>query len=431
MDNVFFTYTPEGWEKAIYLRLGSVMMDTTHSTNDREDKRISVLCLITALTGGGAEMVLYRLLSRLDRTKFNPQVVSMIDLGPVSEKIRALGIQVRSLGMSQGLPNPLAVLKLVRWLQCDKPDVIQTWMYHADLLGGLAARLAGGIPVSWGIRHSDLSVEGNRRLTLLTVKACAPISRWLPTKIVCCSEASREVHAAVGYAAEKMIVIPNGIDPELFRPNPNARATIRRNLGIPDDASVIGMVGRFDPQKDHFNFIQAAQRLYRFLPGARFLLCGEEVTWKNAELVKWIEDAGIRERCFLLGKRDDIPDLTAAFDIATLSSMGEGFPNVVIEAMACGVPCVVTDVGESARIVAGTGTVVPRRDPRALADAWHAMLKMDRTTRAQLGLAARRRVMEEYSLSQIVSRYESLFEELACKSISQERLSSRRAYVRD
>jgi glycosyltransferase involved in cell wall biosynthesis len=407
------------------------MMDTTHSTREREDKRISVFCLITALTGGGAETVLYRLMSRLDRTKFNPQVVSMIGLGPVSEKIRALGIQVRSLGMSQGIPNPLAVLKLVRWLQCDKPDVIQTWMYHADLLGGLAARLAGGIPVSWGIRHSDLSVEGNRRLTLLTVKACAPLSRWLPTKIVCCSEASREVHAAVGYATEKMIVIPNGIDPELFRPNPNARATIRRNLGIPDDAPIIGMVGRFDPQKDHYNFIQAAQRLYRSQPDARFLLCGEEVTWENAELVKWIEDAGIRERCFLLGKRDDIPDLTTAFDIATLSSMGEGFPNVVIEAMACGVPCVVTDVGESARIVANTGTVVPRRDPQALADAWHAMLKMDRTTHAQLGLAARRRVMEEYGLSQIVSRYESLFEELACKSISQERSSSRRAYVRD
>ena len=408
-----------------------MMMDTTHPIRKREDKRISVLCLITALTGGGAEMMLYRLMSRLDRTKFKPQVVSMIDLGPVSEKIRALGIQVRSLGMRQGIPNPLAVFRLAQWLQRDRPDVIQTWMYHADLLGGLAARLAGGIPISWGIHHSDLSLEGNRRLTLLTVKACAPISRWLPTKIVCCSEASREVHAAAGYATEKMIVIPNGIDLQLFRPNPNARATIRRNLGIPADAPVIGMVGRFHPQKDHYNFIQAAQQLYQSQPEARFLLCGEDVTWKNAELVKWIEDAEIRERCLLLGKRDDIPDLTAAFDIATLSSMGEGFPNVVVEAMACGVPCVVTDVGDSARIVADTGTVVPRRDPQALANAWHAMLKMDRTTRAQLGLVARQRVMDHYSLSQIVSRYESLFEELACGSRTQQRASSRRAYVRD
>ena len=408
-----------------------MMMDTTHPIRQREDKRISVLCLITALTGGGAEMMLYRLMSRLDRTKFNPQVVSMIDLGPVSEKIRALGIQVRSLGMGQGIPNPLAVFRLAQWLQCDRPDVVQTWMYHADLLGGLAARLVGGIPISWGIHHSDLSVEGNRRLTLLTVKACAPISRWLPTKIVCCSEASREVHAAAGYATEKMIVIPNGIDPQLFRPNPDARATVRRSLGIPSDAPVIGMVGRFHPQKDHYNFIQTAQQLYQSQPEARFLLCGEAVTWENAELVKWIEDAGIRERCLLLGKRDDIPDLTAAFDIATLSSMGEGFPNVVVEAMACGVPCVVTDVGDSARIVADTGAVVPRRDPRALANAWHAMLKMHRTTRAQLGLAARQRVIDQYSLPQIVSRYESLFEELACGNRTQQRASSRRAYVRD
>ena len=393
---------------------------------------VSVLCLITALTGGGAEMVLYRLMSRLDREKFKPQVVSMINLGPVGEKIRALGIQVRSLGMRQGIPNPMAVFRLARWLQRDRPDVIQTWMYHADLLGGLASRLAGGIPVSWGIRHSDLSVECDRRLTLLTAKICAPISRWLPSKIVCCSEASREVHSTLGYAREKMIVIPNGIDPELFRPNPGARKTIRRDLGISDDTPIIGMVGRFHPQKDHYSFIQAAQRLCRLQPEARFLLCGEDVTWENVQLVRWIDDARIRERVFLLGKRDDIHNLTAAFDFASSSSsMGEGFPNVVIEAMACGVPCVVTDVGDSARIVADTGTVVPRRDPPALADAWHAMLKMDRTTRAQLGLAARRRVLEEYNLSQIVSRYESLFIELACKSISQERPSSRRAYVRD
>lgn len=391
------------------------MSITKRPGRESRNRQISVLCLITALTGGGAEMMLYRLMSRLNRTKFNAQVVSMIGLGPVGEKIRALGIPVRSLEMSQGLPNPLAVLRLVRWLRCDKPDVIQTWMYHADLLGGLAARLAGGIPVSWGIRHSDLSLEGNRRLTLLTVKACAPISRWLPTKIVCCSEASRQVHSAVGYAAEKMIVIPNGIDPELFRPNPKARGTIRRTLGIADEAPVIGMVGRFHPQKDHYNFVQAAQYLSRSMPDVRFLLCGEDVTWENEELVKWINDAGIHERVFLLGKRDDIPELTAAFDIASLSSMGEGFPNVVVEAMACGVPCVVTDVGESARIVGDVGVSVPRRDPQALANAWLKVLTMDGDDRKRLGLSARERVIQHYSLTQIVSRYERLFEELAGK----------------
>lgn len=406
-------------------------MATAYPAKEREGRRITVLCLITALTGGGAEMMLYRLLSRLDRTKFNPQVVSMIGLGPVSEKIRALGISVRSLGMSQGMPNPLALLKLVRWLQCDKPDVIQTWMYHADLLGGLAARVAGGIPVSWGIRHSDLSLEGNRKLTLLTVKACAPISRWFPTKIVCCSEASREVHAAVGYATEKMIVIPNGIDPELFRPNATARAKIRQELSIAEEVPIIGMVGRFHPQKDHYNFVQAAQYLSRSMPEVRFLLCGEDVTRENDELVKWMNDAGIRERVYLLGKRDDISELTAAFDIASLSSMGEGFPNVVVEAMACAVPCVVTDVGESARIVGDTGVIVPRRDPQALADAWRKVLTMDGDDRKRLGLSGRERVIQHYSLRQIVSRYETLFEELAYGSSPLNHVPSRRDYVRD
>lgn len=406
-------------------------MDTAYSTREREGGRITVLCLITALTGGGAEMMLYRLLSCLDRTKFNPQVVSMIGLGPVSQKIRGLGIPVRSLGMSQGMPNPLALLKLVRWLKRDKPDVIQTWMYHADLLGGLAAKLAGGIPVSWGIRHSDLSVEGNRRLTLLTVKACAPISRCLPTKIVCCSEASRESHAAVGYAPEKMIVIQNGIDPELFRPNASARANIRQEFGIAEEVPIIGMVGRFHPQKDHYNFVQAAQYLSRSIQDVRFLLCGEEITWENPELAGWIDDAGIRERVVLLGKRDDIPELTAAFDIASLSSMGEGFPNVVVEAMACAVPCVVTDVGESARIVGDAGVVVPRRDPQALADAWRKVLDMDGDDRKRLGLSGRERVIQHYSLRQIVSRYETLFEELANGSSPLNHMPSRGDYVRD
>jgi glycosyltransferase involved in cell wall biosynthesis len=378
-----------------------------------DDERISVLCLITTLNTGGAEMMLYRLLSQLDRTRFTPQVVSLLGHGPVSDRIRALGIPVRSLGMRQGIPNPAALLRLARWLRSDRPDVMQTWMYHADLLGALAVRFAGRTPISWGLHHSDLSAEANRRRTLLTIKACVPISRWLPAKIVCCSEASRKVHAAIGYAAEKMVVIPNGIDPQLFRPNPQARAAIRSQLGLPADAPVIGLVGRFHPFKDHDNFFRAARVLHRSHPEAWFVLCGSGVAWDNPQLVRWIDMAEVRTRCLLLGMRDDLPDLNNVFDIASLSSMGEAFPNVVIEAMACGIPCVVTDVGDAAHMVADTGAVVPRRDPQALAAAWSAMLRMDRAERTRLGTAARQRVLSEFSLTRAVARYEHLFAELA------------------
>ena len=392
---------------------------------------ISVLCLITALYAGGAEMMLYRLMSRLDRAKFKPQVVSMMDLGPVSEKIRALGIPVRSLGMSQGMPNPLALLKLVRWLQCDKPDVIQTWMYHADLLGSFAAKLAGNIAISWNIRHSDLSSKESKKLTRVTARLCARLSRWAPRKIVCCSESARDVHAALGYASDKMVVIPNGYDLDICKPDLAARRSVRMELEISETAPIIGLVARFDPQKDHRTFLRAAGLLHRDMPDVHFILCGEQITNQNIDLMSWINDADILDRCHLLGRRDDIPRINATFDIASLSSSTEAFPNVVAEAMSCGIPCVVTDVGDAALIVGETGMVVPPRDPTMLADAWLTMLNKDRETRLQLGLAARQRVMENYNLSQIVSRYESLFEELACKSLSQDLPSSRRAYVRD
>lgn len=395
------------------------MLPAMSPAGQSHSRPISVLCLITGLHTGGAEMALYRLLSQLDRKRFNPQVVSMLEHGAVSEKIRALGIQVRSLGMRPGVPNPIALVRLARWLRSDKPDVIQTWMYHADLLGGLAARLVGKTPVSWGIRHSDLSLEGYRRPTLLTVKACAPISRWLPSKIVCCSEASRRDHTAVGYAAEKMLVIPNGIDPEVFRPNPDDRATIRLELGLPSHAPVIGLVGRFHPQKDHHNFVKAARLLHRSHPEVWFMLCGKDVTWENDQLVRWIEMSGIRHRCLLLGMRSDIPRILNACDLASLSSMAEGCPNVVIEAMACGIPCVVTDVGDAAQIVGETGAVVSRRNPQALTHALSAMLRMDRAERTRLGVAARQRVITEFSLTRAVFQYEKLFEELACRGGSQ------------
>jgi glycosyltransferase involved in cell wall biosynthesis len=249
--------------------------------------------------------------------------------------------------------------------------------------------------------------------------ACARLSHWLPARIVCCSEASRQVHRQRGYPADKMLVITNGFDLATFRPDQGARQSVRQELGIPEDAPLIGLVARFDPQKDHRNFLQAAAKLHAQLPESYFLLCGDDLTWENAELVGWIEPVGIRHRCRLLGTREDTPRLTAALDLATTSSAyGEAFPLVIGEAMACGVPCVVTDVGDSAIIVGETGVVVPPRDPQALATGWsQLLLDMSRDERLQLGMAARQRIMERYSMGKIVAQYESLYESLVteCK----------------
>ena len=366
--------------------------------------------------------MLYQLILNSDRTEIEHQVISMIDIGALGENLQAHGVPVRALGMRRGVPNPLGVLRLARWLNLDPPDVVQTWMYHADLVGGLAARLAGDVPVVWGIHASYLDPRNEKQLKIWTIRACARSSRWLPTRIVCCSETSREVHAELGYSTKNMLVIPNGSDFTTFKPDPEARWSVRRELGLRKGTPLVGLVARWHPQKDHRTFIRAAALLRARVPNVNFILCGaaEEgigITWENPQLTEWIDTAGLRSCCHLLGLRRDVPRLSAALDIASLSSSyGEAWPLAIGEAMASEVPCVVTDVGDSASIVGDTGRAVPPRDPAALADAWHELLAVGPDIRARLGLAARRRIEAHFSLTSAIAEYEKIYKGLALSS---------------
>ncbi|HEY9135480.1 MAG TPA: glycosyltransferase [Pseudomonadales bacterium] len=357
-------------------------------------------------------MMLYKLLSATDKRNITAEVISLTDIGPVGKKIEGLGIPAHALGMSRGVPSLAALFKLIRLLKETKPDVIQSWMYHADLLAGVAAKLAGGIPVVWGIRQSDLSPAASKKSTILTAKICAFASGYLPKKIICCSEASARVHAELGYSADKMLVIPNGFNLKQFKPDMSARDKILNALGIDEGCFVIGLVGRFDPQKDHYNFIKAAEILLKNNAHVQFLLCGDGIDESNFKLMEWIEQAGIKEHVHLLGRRDDISELNSAMDISSSSSFGEGFPNVIGEAMACATPCVVTDVGDSALIVGDAGLVVAPRAPGALAAAWEKMIDMGEAQRQAMGFKARERIMEKFSLPKIALRYEQLYQSM-------------------
>jgi glycosyltransferase involved in cell wall biosynthesis len=323
---------------------------------------------------------------------------------------------VRSLGMKTRMPNPLLVMQLARWIRESKPDVVHTWMYHANLIGALAARLADGVPVVWGIHHTTLDPRIDKRRTMLVNRVCASLSKGFAARIACCSEASLRVHKELGYAADKLEVIPNGVDLEKIKPDPAARASVREELGIPADALLIGIAARFHPLKDHSNFVHAAARLHQQMPEVHFLLCGLDVTWQNSQLREWINTAGIRDCCHLLGVRHDISRLFAAMDVATTASRSEAFPVVIGEAMACGTPCVVTDVGDSALIVGETGTVVPPGDAHALAEAWRKLIVAGPRVRHRLGLAARRRVQQHFALPVIVERYQAIYARLAAGS---------------
>jgi glycosyltransferase involved in cell wall biosynthesis len=371
---------------------------------------IKVAHIITGLDADGAETVLHRITSRMDPVRFQNEVISLTGLGPMAERLQSSGVKVRSLGMRRGSANPLHVLRLATWLKQSQPNVVQTWMYHADLLGGIAARLAGK-PVVWGIHHTDLDPGQNKRLTIWTARMCARLSRRVPRRIVCVSEASRLAHVQFGYAERKMEVIPNGFDLREFAPDLDARITLRRELGVAEETPLIGMAARFHVQKGHRNFVEAAAKLHARMPNAHFVLCGKGVDANNSELTGWIKQGGasLASVCHLLGPRTDMRGFFAALDIATSASLSEAFPMAVGEAMACATPCVVTNVGDSAMIVGDTGKVVPAEDPQALAQAWEALLTAGPAARRLMGNAARKRVEQNFDLGSIVERYQELY----------------------
>ncbi len=368
--------------------------------------------VITGLGTGGAEMMLYKVLSGINREIFDLKVVSLMDTTTLRDKFEQINIPVEVLGMPRGIPDPRGLFRLVRLFRKERPDLVQTWMYHADLLGGLAAKMAGNIPVVWNTRHSNLDPRLDKWTTILTAKLCGFISPFLPRKIICCAEKARETHVAIGYDPQKMIVIHNGFDLSQFRPDGKAREKIQRELSIAPDAVVIGLVARYHPHKDHKNFLEAAELLIKRRQNVHFLLCGLGVDHENKEIGKELQGKNLGASLHLLGIRNDMPTITAAFDIATSASCTEAFSNAIGEAMACGVPAVVTDVGDSAFIVGNTGKVVPPGKPEELSRAWQEMIDIGKEEREKLGDLARERVQALFSLETIVGKYEKIYRDI-------------------
>lgn len=372
-------------------------------------EQLKVLHFINGLHAGGAQAMLYKLLSRIDRNRYRPHVVSLIDGGEISGQIAKLGVPVQSLGMRRGIPDLRALARATHILRAVRPHIVQTWLPHADLVGGLAGALAR-VPIAWNIRHSVLDAKDTPVTTRVTERACAVLSRWLPRVVVCCSNASQHAAARLGYDLSKLLVIPNGFDLGAFRPDMSARIGVRRDLGLSEDTILVGLVARFDPLKDHQAFIRAAGRVHASRANVHFVMCGFGVDSQNPALACGIDAAGIAQVVHLLGPRRDMPRIQAALDVACLSSIGEGFPNAVGEAMASAVPCVVTDVGDAAEIVGDTGLVVPAQRPSELAAALLKLIDLDPLHRIQIGQRARERIESRYELGAITRRYEDLYE---------------------
>lgn len=367
---------------------------------------MKVIHIITGLNDGGAEAVLYRL---CDFDKHNEHIViSMMDEGKYGPLLKAIGIQVHCLNMPQSRVSLSGLWQLFKLLRSYKPDVVQTWMYHADLIGGVIARLAGVKNIVWGVHHTTLVKGESKRSTILIAKINALISSFIPRKIIYCAEKSRQVQESIGFNPKIGHVVPNGYNIDDFKPDLNARMAFRQEVGLADEKFLIGHVGRYHPFKDYPTLVNAVSLLTKNNNALKVVMVGSDLTTDNTQLKQLIKDNTCSEHITLLGKRNDITAVMNGFDLFVLSSVSEAFPNVLNEAMACGTPCITTDVGDAAVIVGDTGWVVPPKDSQALANAMlDAMEEQQNNPQAWQARkqACRERIVNNFSIDKMVAEY--------------------------
>ena len=339
------------------------------------------------------------------------EVVSLTTVGVVGQSLREQGIVVHELRMFSVLGVANALAKLVRLIRHIQPDVVQTWMYHADLLGGLAARFAGHRALIWGIRTTDVAAGGTRA-TAIVRRACAMLSHRVPRAIACAAEASKRTHIGLGYDASKMTTVPNGFEFSKLKATASDRNTLRLQCSMGGQDVVIGYLGRFHLAKDQENFVNAAAIVARQHSNARFMMVGRDLDAANVRLNQWIQATGVADRFVLLGERTDVARCLHAMDIFCLSSRTEGFPNVVAEAMYMQLPCVATDVGDAAVLLGNTGLVVPRENAAALAQGLATLLSMKPEEQREMGKRASTRVVAEYSIQRARERFTALYHQV-------------------
>lgn len=374
--------------------------------------RVRVLHAITGLQTGGAEVLLARVLEALaGRTGVEPAgVISLTDRGPLTERVEAAGAPVTAIDLRR--PTPPRLLRLRRAIRAAEADVVQTWLLHANVIAGSAARLGGGAPVAWGVHITEVQAAVHGRVAASLQRAERALAGRVPATIVACSESSEAAMRGLGYPESKVETIANGFDIDAFHPQADDREAMRNELGVAASDLVVGHVARFHPMKDQANLLAAARIVCDRVPGVRFMLSGRGLDAANTDLAPLV--AGLGDRVTLLGERADVQRLYRAFDLLALSSAAaEALPLVVGEAMASGTPVVATDCGDSRYVIGDTGKVVPPRDPAALAQAIGALLERGEEGLAELGVRARARIARHYSLDGMVDAYVGIWRRLA------------------
>jgi len=360
---------------------------------------MKILFLTRSLNCGGAERQLVALARGLSQQGHNVAIAVLYSGGPLEKDLRETSVRVLALNKRGRWEFTGFLLRLIKLVLHEQPDILHT--YTDNLFTVAAQPCLPSMKIVWGVRGSELDFSRYDWLFRASYWLSCRLSRTADL-IIANSHAGSKGHVADGYPAKKMAVIPNGIDTNRFCFNSEGRKRIRHEWKVDDDNPLVGLVARLDPMKDHVTFLQAAAQLLTTLPNARFVCVGDGPDLYKTFLHERTRFLGLTDRVMWAGMRSDVVDVLSALDVLVSSSaFGEGFSNVIGEAMACGVPCVVTNVGDSGFIVGKLGEVVAPKDPVAITNGIERLLarKIDPAV-------IRRSVVERFSLAALIQATE-------------------------
>lgn len=370
---------------------------------------MKVMHIITGLNNGGAEGVLFRLCTHDKKNEHI--VVSMMDMGKYGSLLLDNNIPVHALNMPRGRLSLKGIRQLYTLLKKEKPDVVQTWMSHADLIGGVLAKVAGIKKIYWNVRHSDLDSKRSSKKTIAVIKISSYLSKIIPCKIICCAHKAYDVCLDLGFPKEKLVVINNGYDFESIIFDPEGADKIIKEFQLPSNVFFLGKVARYDPMKNHYNLIKSFKLVNDNYSDTRLILVGRDINVNNLKLSRVINKFNLDGKIYLLDQRSDINSIMSLLDLHVLcSSFGEGFPNVLAEAMAVGTPCVSTNVGDAEVIVSDNGWIVPVDDPVALSksiiEAYHMKSSSDWE---ELRDRCRKHILDNFCITKMVQSYNDVW----------------------
>jgi len=369
----------------------------------------TVLHVIYSLGQGGAERTLTNIC--LKSKKHIHHIVCLTNKSFYSNLLEENNIKIYELNMNKFYFLFTSPIKFYSILRKIKPQIVQTWMYHSDLFGGIIARLAGIKIVLWNVRSSSFKLPEITYSSLLVSRINALISWFIPTNVICCGKYAAQCHANQGYDPSKIKIIFNGVDTKLFAPNSENRSLVRKKYKINRDTILLGMVARYTPLKDHRTLLKSLSLLNNLKQDWICILSGRGIDHDNYELLEMINSLNLSKKVLLIGTQININEIYNALDLHILSSTSEGFPNCLIEALSSGIPCISTNVGDAKFILKDVGWVINPSNPYQLARVVKKFFGLSESERKKISEFSRNRIKSKFSLAKLTEKYDDLYSE--------------------